>query len=41
MVKPELITFVNVVGVIIAAVSSCALGFLLTALIDEWRTKKA
>ncbi len=35
-----MLTFVNVIGIIIVAVGGCTLGFLLTVLIDDWKNKK-
>jgi hypothetical protein len=41
MVKGKMLTLLNVIGIIIVAISSCALGFLLTAIIDDLITKKS
>jgi hypothetical protein len=41
MVKVKMLTLFNVIGIIIVAISSGALGFLLTAIADDLRTKKA
>jgi len=36
-----MLTLMNVLGIIIVALSGAALGFLVTAIIDDLRTKKA
>jgi hypothetical protein len=41
MVKVKMLTLFNVIGIIIVAISSCALGFLLTAIVDDLMRKKA
>jgi hypothetical protein len=35
-----MLTLLNVLGIIIVAISSGALGFLLTAIVDDLTTKK-
>jgi len=36
-----MLTFLNAIGIIIVAFSSSALGYFVTAIIDDVRTKKA
>jgi hypothetical protein len=41
MVRIKMLTIFNVLGIIIVAISSGVLGFLLTAIIDDLRTRKS
>jgi hypothetical protein len=41
MVKVKMLALFNVIGIIIVAISRGALAFLLTAIVDDLRTKKA
>jgi len=41
MLRIKMLTLFNVVGIMIVAISSGAIGFLLTAIIDDLRTGKS
>jgi len=41
MVKVKMLTLFNVIGIIIVAISSGALGFLLTAIVDDLENEES